>query len=102
MKVYPILNNNISHKSSCVKKVIRGHLKDGSTALIEMNVNKKLVIEHFEMFQLKKGKVLDRVEFCKDKASNEDIIMSFFENLQKKADEGVSFVGEFTKAMLGK
>jgi hypothetical protein len=54
------------------------------------------------MFQLKKGKVLDRVEFSKDKASNEDIIMSFFENLQKKADEGVSFIGEFTKAMLGK
>ena len=102
MKVYPILNNNISHKNTCTKKIIRARLKDGSTALIEMNVNKKLVIEHLEMFQLKKGKLLNKVEFNKDKASNEDIIMSFFENLQKKADEGVSFIGEFTKAMLGK
>lgn len=102
MKVYPIKNNNISHKNVCAKRIIRGHLKDGSTALIEMNVNRCLNIEHFEMFKLKKGKVIDRIEFDKQKASNEDFIMSFFEKLQEMADEDVSFIGEFTKAMLGK
>ena len=102
MKVYPVSSFNTNHKCNCTKRVIRGYLKDGSTALIEMNVDKNFRIHNLELFQLKKGKVLDRTYLNKEKASNEDVVMSFFEQLQEKAADGVSFIGEFTRVMIGK
>jgi len=102
MKVYSIAKFNISHKQSLSKRIIRGYLNDGSTALIEMNVDKNLKIHELELFQLKKGKVLNWKFLNNEKASDEDTVMSLFENLQEKAAEGVSFIGEFTRVMIGK
>ena len=98
------INNNFSttfRGNNLVQRIARGHLKDGSTAVIRISQDKNThAIKSMEAYQYKNRKLLSGVGEGNNKGMDEFDIANFIGRLEKQAKEGVDFAIEILRVIL--
>ena len=84
-----------------IQRIARGHLKDGSTAVIRITQDKNtFAVKSLEAYQYNKGKLISGAGEGNNNGMDAFDVANFIGKLEKNAKEGVDFGIEIFRTMM--